>query len=80
MAAKKTTEKKVEKTEMKEEKKTAKKAAEKKSDTKEKPSALRPGGPAAHPSNAYCCFRQDLTGFTPKDRTGPSLHRAHGNG
>ena len=30
------------------------------------------------PSDAYCCFRQDLTGFTPKDRTGPNLHRANG--
>lgn len=36
---------------------------------------LRLGRSAAHPANAYGCFRQDLTGFTPKDRTGPNLHR-----
>ena len=29
-------------------------------------------------ASAYCCFRQDLTGFTPEDRTGPGLHRANG--
>ena len=29
-------------------------------------------------ASAYCCFRQDLTGFTPEDRTGPDLHRANG--
>jgi len=44
----------------------------------QKTAALRPGTPAAHPPNAYCCFRQDLTGFTPEDRTGPNLHRTHG--
>ncbi len=43
-----------------------------------KPPTLRLGSPAAHPSNAYCCFRQDLTGFTPMHRTGPNLHRASG--
>ena len=42
---------------------------------KKNTAALRLGEPAAHPANAYCCFRQDLTGFTPKDRTGPNLHR-----
>ncbi len=40
-----------------------------------KTAPLKLGEPAAHPANAYCCFRQDLTGFTPKDRTGPNLHR-----
>ena len=30
-------------------------------------------------ASAYCCFRQDLTGFTPEDRTGPGPHRANGN-
>ena len=48
--------------------------------TKRKPPALRLGSPAAHPSNAYCCFRQDLTGFTSMNRTGPNLHRTCGKG
>ena len=43
-----------------------------------KTASLRLGKPAAHPTNAYCCFLPDLTGFTQTDRTGPNLHREYG--